>query len=269
MVDADFGAHRTGWPAVTMSVAAHLLTATIWWAVLGGHLPTPAGTIAMMVPGYIAFTPLHEACHGNIGGSRERAWMDVAFGWSSAAILLAPLALFRAAHLRHHGNVNHDRRDPDHWVARFRGVWTPVGCLTFLPRYYWNFFVGAVPGAHQSAERRKSWAGVAAFVTFSAVMTWLGLGWAVLTLWVLPAILTGGVLAFLFAWLPHHPFGDRRRWTNAWLYDVAGLGVPMMGHNLHLIHHLWPRIPFHRYGDVFRERRAELDEHGARVWSRR
>jgi fatty acid desaturase len=38
-------------------------------------------------------------------------------------------------------------------------------------------------------------------------------------------------------------------------------------HNYHLIHHLWPRVPFYRYGAVWRAKREMLASHQARVVS--
>ena len=39
----------------------------------------------------------------------------------------------------------------------------------------------------------------------------------------------------------------------------------MLGQNYHLVHHLWPRVPFYRYGRVFYESREELESHGAEI----
>jgi beta-carotene hydroxylase len=39
----------------------------------------------------------------------------------------------------------------------------------------------------------------------------------------------------------------------------------MAGQNYHLVHHVKPRVPFYRYGEVYRELRPELERHGSPI----
>ena len=39
----------------------------------------------------------------------------------------------------------------------------------------------------------------------------------------------------------------------------------LLGQNLHLVHHLWPRVPFYRYRAAFEASREYLDTKGATV----
>jgi fatty acid desaturase len=91
---------------------------------------------------------------------------------------------------------------------------------------------------------------------------WAGFGLQLLALWVLPGWLAGGLLAFAFDWLPHHPHGDTGRFTNARMLDGGWLlTVLMVGQDAHLVHHLWPKVPFYRYHAVYRAVAAELPAH--------
>ena len=44
-----------------------------------------------------------------------------------------------------------------------------------------------------------------------------------------------------------------------------GLTTLLLGQNYHLIHHLYPAVPFFRYGACFREIRADLAVRGAPI----
>jgi beta-carotene hydroxylase len=37
-----------------------------------------------------------------------------------------------------------------------------------------------------------------------------------------------------------------------------------MGHSLHLVHHLWPRVPFYRYHTLYRRLAPLLYDRGVR-----
>jgi len=43
------------------------------------------------------------------------------------------------------------------------------------------------------------------------------------------------------------------------------LDTPLLGQNLHLVHHLFPRVPFYRYRAVFEAARARIEAEGAPV----
>ena len=95
-----------------------------------------------------------------------------------------------------------------------------------------------------------------------------GLGQAVVALWLVPGILATGLLAFLFDWLPHVPHRARGRYRDTRVILGWGLTGPMLWQNYHLIHHLYPRVPFYRYARLFDELRPELEEKGAPITRR-
>ena len=105
-------------------------------------------------------------------------------------------------------------------------------------------------------------------VGLAASLTAAAFGWDVLLLWLIPARLAITVLAVFFDFLPHHPHmvtadEDRFRatsntrgiwWTPVLLYQ-----------NYHLLHHIYPGVPFYRYGQVWREHEAALVAKGAQT----
>lgn len=252
------------WPSLLMTGGIWLAFGCVWGAALTGWLPLWLGFPVVVGLIYLAFTPMHEAAHGNVGGSARRGWLDWGTGWACSVLFLAPFPAFKAVHLRHHGAVNRAERDPDLWVAGSGALDIAARCLTIIPHYY-RMFLGPMACKANRGARAQS---VLAFVLTAALMAllvWAGLGLELLVLWLLPAWLASGLLALAFDWLPHQPHGELGRWDNARIILGRGLNLLMLGQNYHLVHHLWPRVPFYRYGHVFRESRAELEEHGAEI----
>ena len=50
----------------------------------------------------------------------------------------------------------------------------------------------------------------------------------------------------------------RKRGQETRLIDIPALTVPMLGQNHHLVHHLYPRVPFYRYAALLEEIRGEV-----------
>jgi fatty acid desaturase len=252
------------WPSLLMTLGIWLGFGAVWGLALSGLIPLWLGSPIVLVLVYLAFTPMHEAAHGNVGGSAGRAWVDLLSGWACSILFLAPFPAFKAVHLRHHGAVNRPDRDPDLWVAGTSPLNVALRCLSIIPHYY-RMFLGPMANKANRVARAQS---VVAFVCTGALMgalIWAGLGFELLVLWLLPAWLASGLLALAFDWLPHQPHGELGRWDNARVILGRGLNVLMLGQNYHLVHHLWPRVPFYRYGRVFHESRAELESHGAEI----
>ena len=252
------------WPSLLLTLGIWLGVVLVWGAALLGWLPLWVGSILVLALIYLAFTPMHEAAHGNVGGARDLAWLDLCVGWACSLLFLAPFPAFRAVHLRHHGAVNRVDRDPDLWVAGTGALSIAARCLTIIPHYY-RMFLGPMACKANRMARAQS---VLAFVCTALLMgalIWAGLGLELVLLWLVPAWLASGLLALAFDWLPHQPHGELGRWDNARIILGRGLNWLMLGQNYHLVHHLWPRVPFYRYEQVFRASREELEQHGAAI----
>lgn len=255
------------WPTVALAVGALGSWGAVWAACLAGALPLPIGAALATVAVYVAFTPFHEAAHGNVsGGVRRLRGLDAAVGWASGALLLAPLPAFRVLHLRHHGNTNHPERDPDYWVAGRSRFGVALRCATLF-FYYWAEYWREVwsPTSAVGRTRRATAAGVAALAVAAAALVAGGLATEAAALWWGPAVLATGLLGFLFDWLPHHPHHSRERWRDTAILDVPQLTPWLLGQNDHLVHHLYPRLPFYRYAACRRALRAELERRGSPI----
>ncbi|MCA9616887.1 MAG: fatty acid desaturase [Myxococcales bacterium] len=267
-LDEAWRAHagHVAWPTIALAafvVAGHVGS---WWVSLHALAPTWAVVGAATLLAYLAFTVMHEAAHGNVHGSRA-PWrlLNELSGWTSGALLVAPFPAFRVLHLLHHSHTNHPAKDPDYWVAG-RGLGVALRCFTILPHYYGGFLFGT-PSKTQAASRArvKVITTMVFFAALAAGLSLAGFGRQVLFVWMLPAWLASGLLAFLFDWLPHHPHDVQERFRDTRAIAVPGLGLPTLGQNLHLVHHLYPRVPFYRYHRVFAELRTELEAKGAPI----
>ena len=252
------------WPTLLFSVsvlAAWATTAALAWR---GILRLEVTFVLQTLLAYLAFTPLHEAAHGNIAGRDKRLrGVERLLGWLSGLPLIAPYPAFRKLHLEHHGHTNDEEKDPDFWVAgasRWSILWR---CATLLPHYYWRICWNAI----RSPATRDRATLIALFVyAASAIgLSLAGHGAWVLSAWIGPAILAATFLAFAFDWLPHQPHDEQDRYRNSRILLFPGLGVLLTNQNFHLIHHLYPRIPFYRYGSFFREVRPTLAAKGAPI----
>jgi beta-carotene hydroxylase len=85
----------------------------------------------------------------------------------------------------------------------------------------------------------------------------------VLNFWFSPALVVGLALGLFFDYLPHRPFQNRDRWKNARVYPSPILNILILGQNYHLIHHLWPSIPWYNYKPAYEAVKPLLDEKGS------
>jgi beta-carotene hydroxylase len=72
----------------------------------------------------------------------------------------------------------------------------------------------------------------------------------------------GIALGLFFDYLPHRPFEERSRWKNARVYPSPITNILIFGQNYHLIHHLWPSIPWYKYQAAYYYAQPLLDEKG-------
>lgn len=255
---------RVAWPTVALTFFCISAFAAVVAGYVYGHLPLWLAIVGNTFVGYLVFTPLHEASHSNIGTRKGRfRWLDSVVGWASGAILIAPFAAFKVLHLRHHSNTNNPEADPDHWMATSNPALLLLKGLTIIPRYYFHFFAHADKQAREKMP--ATFVGIGVLATLYAVGAHFTSPLVPLLLWVVPALLALCLLALVFDWLPHYPHRSRDRYTNTRAIPGAALNVILLGQNYHLIHHLYPAVPFYNYKPVFQESREFLEAKGAPI----
>ncbi len=199
-------------------------------------------------------TVIHDACHQS--AHRHRI-VNAILGHCSALILVFAFPVFTRVHLQHHGNVNHPKDDPDHYVSTGGPLW--LIAVRFLYHEVF-FFQRRLWRNYELLEWFISRLIVITIVYISVQYHFLGY---ILNFWFIPAFLIGITLGFFFDYLPHRPFVERSRWKNARVYPGKVLNILILGQNYHLIHHLWPSIPWYNYQPAYYLMKPLLDEKGS------
>jgi fatty acid desaturase len=255
------------WPAMAVLAFGLATWSTSLWLTATGRSSLWCGLLLSTVGAYALFTPVHEAVHGSLGRSRL---LNTLFG-NVVGPLLGPtssFAAYRYLHLEHHRHTNDPKSDPDFWSGRGPAWSLPLRWLT--QDFFYTAFYMTRSSTRSGSERIQTILVPALLFALYAASWPMGYGWVATFCWVLPGRVIAGLLSFTFNYLPHIPYAvrgedDPYQATNV----IAGMEVVMtplfMGHNYHLIHHLYPGVPFYRYSQIWRRRSGELRSRGARV----
>ena len=254
---------EVAWWTVALVVAA----AALWlWslcaAVLGGT-HAAVSTLTASVAAYAAFTGMHESAHYSLGRAR---WLSVFVGELCATILMVRFQAFRQIHLRHHRFTNDPDKDPDRWTGIGPRWQLPLRWATTDLNYYREYDAQAL--RIPLWQDAISWCSLVALIAAVAALLLSGHGWALLWSWLVPARVALFLAAFVADYLPHlRPHAPSRR-THRYAHTVVirgrYVGLLSLGHNLHLVHHLYPAVPFYRCHRIWRLQRDTLLARGAR-----
>jgi beta-carotene hydroxylase len=91
-------------------------------------------------------------------------------------------------------------------------------------------------------------------------------------LWIFPHILASALIIYFFAHLTHKPHEVHERYRDTNVFWVKGkIMEPIvnglyMFQNFHLIHHLFPRVPFYLYPKAFRSLKPVLEKERAHIY---
>jgi fatty acid desaturase len=254
-------------PTLALSVVVLAGFTTTVWAAARGNLPLVVAVPLQALWGYLAFTPAHEAVHGNIAGKNVRIrGLEALLGWIMSALLALPFPMLEYLHLQHHGHTNVPDDDPDYRVASTGVLSVALHCWTVQLGYLRVMQRRLRDG---SLAAKKALGGMRVYAAASLVLLVASVRydfwqWALL-LWILPMWIAQGFLALVFDWLPHHPHASRERYKDTRVVLGTGREMLLLGQNYHLIHHLYPRVPFYRYARCFRTVEPVLRANGSSI----
>ncbi|NJR37679.1 MAG: beta-carotene hydroxylase [Leptolyngbyaceae cyanobacterium CSU_1_4] len=206
-------------------------------------------TIALHLVG----TVIHDASH-NV--AHKNRIMNSILGHGSALMLGFSFPVFTRVHMQHHANVNDPENDPDHYVSTGGPLWM-IAARFFYHEIF--FFKRRLWRKYELLEWFLARLAVATVIYLAVQYDFLGY---VFNFWFSPALVVGLALGLFFDYLPHRPFQERDRWKNARVYPNSILNILIMGQNYHLIHHLWPSIPWYNYQQAYRDIQPLLDAKG-------
>jgi beta-carotene hydroxylase len=239
---------------------------------------------------YWCFTVMHDAVHMSIA-PKWKCLNDTA-GVLAGIPLLAPFGLFKFIHLTHHrfsgdhdSGPNGTSLDPDEWAGRGHVLLLPLRWATVFFYYIYWFFQrvkfqerGVVKPSPAQRTILHELNIYAFLLIFMQILIWRAAPAARcdagIVCWVIPQLISTSFLMYLFDYVPHRPHVVPYRTcpyrsTNAtsFLGSVDGLiwTSAALSQNLHIVHHIWPFMPFYSYRRLWRQHGAEMQEKGCRI----
>lgn len=202
---------------------------------------------------YLLFTVMHDASHNSLSSiAPVNLWIG-----RVAAIFFSSFAGFRAfrfIHMQHHRFTNDEQQDPDDYASR-GPRWQRLPRWMTVDLNYMAFYVPKLP--HRPRGERVE---LAAFwlisITLITTAALTGHLLELVLLLFLPARLTNLWLGFAFDYLPHNGLHltaseDRFKATRNRIGLERLLSPLLLYQNYHLVHHLHPVVPFHKYIQVW------------------
>jgi fatty acid desaturase len=261
------------WPTLVLAAVLPSTLAAFIWLGLTRALPLWICTPLLAVISYAHYTLVHESIHGNVVSSPRRlAWINTVVGWIGALGMGAGWPPLQRTHILHHSFTN-SGRDPDIAVkgtfVQLLAKWAVMMPMSLLPMFALRFIgaerykrIGAILSpaeiALTSVVSLATLALLAAAIATGHFADWL-------CLWFLPTRLGVLILNIFFQWLPHHPFDRTERYLNTRISLWTGGTLALLQQNLHLMHHLWPSVPFYNYARLYRALKPVLRAEGSRI----
>jgi fatty acid desaturase len=235
---------------------------------------------------YVYVAIHHEATHGNIsGGKPNKSPIDRFFGELAGWLIDLNFVSYSKIHILHHEHTN-QRRD----TLQTRELNSAIGTFAVSGRAIATKLIMAIPIKRVQKTLLLNLTGkknkvIALLLKKSEPMIYtqnrisicLVLAsmftdyWdEVLFLWYIPANLYIFLSVLLHDWLPHFVTDDSgaretSKYKNTKMLKWPGSHIMMCGHDYHLVHHLYTKIPYHKYKKAYSLIEDELAANGAIV----
>lgn len=238
---------KVAWPEVAVLIGAYGAFALSSYLYLVGIFPYLLTFTISGVALYAVFTPLHDATHRSASSDPG---INELIG-NVAAFFLVPgftTALYRYLHLEHHRHTGEVDADPD---ELFVSAWLPLRVMSwFFPDVRWIVWYFKRRQQRPPSERRAYWLGLAFSIAWHVAWLSSSLAWEFFVLWMLPQRLGLGLVLYLFAYIQHPDGIEQKHNLFQATRMIRGGGISrhlMLGQSQHLMHHLFPSVPFYRY----------------------
>ena len=238
------------WPTIMILVASCIIFSLSTAAYIEGALPLSWAILFNTIAAYMSFTPAHDASHGSVSANRTlNDWVG-----RLATVLQSPVPFFRAfryIHMQHHKFTNDKTKDPDLYVGSGPGWLLPLKWTTLDINYLYRYLNPSVFMKRPKSERREMLLALLFAAVVLAVIS--ANGWLndYLLLFLIPGRITAIFLAITFDFLPHYPHQaqakDQPFQCTSNRVGMEWLLTPvLLFQNYHLVHHLYPTVPFYR-----------------------
>lgn len=249
------------WQEILLIAGCYAALAASCTLYLSGGVPYLLAMVINALAIYAIFTPLHDATHGSL--SSHRGLNDVL--GTIAAFPLVPgftTQLYRYLHMEHHRHTGVPVADPDEVTV---GTRMPMRFLAwmFLDLYWFSWYLRRIP-QRPAKEVAGALISLSVFVGWHVV--WLASPFALefVLLWLIPQRLGITLMLYLFAGIQHpkgvhqaeRPFQATRMFKGG-IFSRWG----MLSQAQHLMHHMFPAVPYYRYNAVWRLAEPAMREH--------
>lgn len=253
------------WQQLLLVLGCHTVFWGGAWLFLQGALPWPVMLLTSALASYAAFTPLHDAAHGSVS---KNPWLNEILGTLSAQLLVpgATARVYRYLHLEHHRHTGDPVLDPDEIMVS----------ASPLKRFFAMLFIDLtwlrwqLKFLDRRSRRDNIIDSMTLVITLCWHIAWLLSPWAweFVLVWVIPQRLGMLLTAYLFASIQHpegvvehsHPFQATRMFKGGWFSHIL-----MISQSQHLMHHLFPMVPYYRYNAAWKLSREHLKDEGI-IW---
>lgn len=224
---------------------------------------------------------LHQACHGTLMAHR-RLGRILAAGLAGFPVLQS-VSGYSASHVRaHHGHFGDPQQDPDFQFFLRAGLYAGAGpagglaparfrrhCRAIVsPGSTWRYLLFLIRHRILDPHERRTEARIrlAVYLAVATVAAWWHLGGVLVLYWLVPLVTTHVWIGAFAELLEHYPLmqarhardlGMSRNRDFGWAWTLV-LGEKR-GEGYHLVHHLFPRVPLWRLGDVHRLLHRDAD----------
>lgn len=236
-------------------------------AALSGNLPYPVATVILGYLAFVSFTVLHEAGHGAIFrmGSPLKS-LETVIGWMAILpYIILPYRFFQKIHDRHHAFTNDPDRDPDQF--NFGDKWYQIVLAgLWMPFHYYRL---SLTTYREIKSIRQTWPSTLIYLTIVTVgivaIVQAGYSTELMYFGLVPATIAVFMLSIFFDYIPHHPHKSRSRYHDTRIYPSRFLNMLLLGQNYHLIHHMYPRLPWYTCQEVYARILPELEANNAPI----
>jgi ferredoxin-NADP reductase/fatty acid desaturase len=258
---------EVAWGTICLFLGIILAYVLVISSAVAGIISYPFAALICSYLCFASFTIQHDASHGNIFkmGSPFKFIEDI-IGWvASIPLLISPYRLFQKIHDRHHAFTNDPDRDPDHFT--FGTKWYQI----LLSTYYMpiKYHIMSFTTLSHIKIFRDTYASTVIFtlLILSTLIVLVLNGYAieVLCFSIIPTLITIFFLVMFFDYVPHHPHKSQDRYHNTRIFPSKLLNVLLLGQNYHLIHHMYPRLPWYTYQAVFKSILPDLEANNAPI----
>lgn len=249
------------WQEILLIAGCYLAVIASSALYLTGGMPYLLAMVINALAIYAVFTPLHDATHGSLSSNRR---LNDLLG-TIAAFPLVPgftTGLYRYLHMEHHRNTGVPVADPDEVTV---GTRMPIRFLAwmFLDLYWFSWYLRRI---RQRPLKEVAGAVLSISVFIGWHVAWLASPFAMefVLLWLIPQRLGITLMLYLFAGIQHpegvdqaaRPFQATRMLRGG---PLARWG--MLSQSQHLMHHLFPAIPYYRYNAMWRLAAPTMRKH--------